>query len=96
MLLPETLKFSLFDFTLHCRFSIVNTSAFFGRNIFLVCFFSSSRELLHMFELTSVGNFFVSAKVTWLLQAKKWSEKKLFEVREKSGNFTLCQGKFIF
>ena len=31
---------------------------------------------------------------SWLAQVRKWSGKKFFEVREKSGNFTSSQWKF--
>ena len=30
----------------------------------------------------------------WLPQVRKWSGKKFFKLREKSGNFTSSQGKF--
>jgi len=35
-------------------------------------------------------------EVAGLPQVRKWSGKKIFEVREKSGNFIVSQGKSMF
>ena len=65
-------------------FRLLVRQFFLGLNNLLVCSFSSSRELLHMFELTSVGKVFVCS-----------SNLHFFKVTEKLRNFTLSQGKLI-
>ena len=48
------------------------------------------RDKLKEHQVTSfLHNFVINAKVT-----TGQGEKNFFKVRKKSGNFTLCQGKF--
>jgi len=45
---------------------------------------------------TENTNMVYCLEVAGLPQVRKWSGKKIFEVREKSGNFIVSQGKSMF